>query len=231
MIELQPGRTKESVAAAAASMEVCGCSPLQISDVCIDKSMSYIYGTLASFPNAVLTTDGFHVVAAANRTVDLARREEVKQNAQLKGTRWMPLKDSSKLCAKQQELLTAIEKSRTFSRTARAYQYKEQLRELLQGKQPHVVEKKLLSWCSRVRKSLVTHMHDVADMIKQHLDAIVAWTRSRLTNGFLESLHSTFQAAKRKAKGYRSFATIRALYFPLAGQLNYGDIFDKLLPT
>lgn len=193
--------------------------------------MSYIYGTQESFPNAVLTTDKFLVVAAANRAVDLTRREEVKHNAQLKGTRWMLLKDASSWSARQQELLTTIEKSRTFSQSARAYQYKEQLREILQGKLPNVVEKKLLSWCSRVRKSLVSHMHDVAEMIKRHLDAIVAWTRSRLTNGFLESLHSKFQAAKRKAKGYRSFAAIRAMYFLLAGQLNFGDIFDELLPT
>jgi len=127
--------------------------------------------------------------------------------------------------------LATVKKSVTFSRTARAYQYKEQLREILQGKQPNVVTKTLRSWCGRVRKSLVTRMHEVADMIIRHLDAIVEWTRSRLTNGFLESLHSKFQAAKRRARGYRSFATIRAMYFLLAGKLDFGHIFDEFLPT
>jgi hypothetical protein len=33
------------------------------------------------------------------------------------------------------------------------------------------------------------------------------------TNGFLETLNGLFQAAKRKARGYRQFATTRTVVF------------------
>jgi transposase len=41
-------------------------------------------------------------------------------------------------------------------------------------------------------------MKEVARMIRSHPEGIVAWARSRMTNGFLESLNGLFQAAKAK---------------------------------
>ena len=36
----------------------------------------------------------------------------------------------------------------------------------------------------------------VARMIRRHIDGIVAWVRSRQTNGFPETINGLFQAAK-----------------------------------
>ena len=49
-------------------------------------------------------------------------------------------------------------------------------------------------------------------------------TRTRQTNGFLEAINGVFQAAKRKARGYSSFSTIRAVIFLLAGKLDFGKL-------
>jgi transposase len=65
-------------------------------------------------------------------------------------------------------------------------------------------------------------------MIKTHLEGIVAWTRSRQTNGFLEAINGLFQAAKRKARGYASFSTIRTIVFLIAGKLNFSNINPHL---
>lgn len=64
----------------------------------------------------------------------------------------------------------------------------------------------------------------VATMICNHLEGIVAWARSRQTNGFLEALNGLFQAAKRKARGYKSFSTIRTVIFLLAGKLDFTQV-------
>ena len=37
-------------------------------------------------------------------------------------------------------------------------------------------------------------------MIPSHFDGIIAWTKARQTNGFIEALNGLFQAAKRKAR-------------------------------
>lgn len=67
-------------------------------------------------------------------------------------------------------------------------------------------------------------MKDVAQLIRNHLDGIVAWTRSRQTNGFLEALNELFQATKRKARGYGRFDTIRTVIFLFVGKLDFSKI-------
>ena len=39
--------------------------------------------------------------------------------------------------------------------------------------------------------------------------------------GFLEALNGLFQAAKRKARGYRRLSTIRTIIFLIAGKLDF----------
>ncbi len=69
-------------------------------------------------------------------------------------------------------------------------------------------------------------MKAVARMIRRHFDGITAWARTRQTNGFIEALNGLFQSAKRKARGYLSFRTIRTVFFLIAGKLD----FSKLNP-
>jgi hypothetical protein len=46
----------------------------------------------------------------------------------------------------------------------------------------------------------VEPMSDVARMIREHFDGVMARVYSRQTNGFLEAIDDLFQAAKRKAR-------------------------------
>jgi transposase len=64
-----------------------------------------------------------------------------------------------------------------------------------------------------VLRSKVEPMKEVAQLIRNHFDGILAWVASRQTNGFLEAINGLFQAAKRKARGYVRFHTIRTVIF------------------
>jgi transposase len=57
-----------------------------------------------------------------------------------------------------------------------------------------------------------------------HFDGIVAWTQTRQTTGFVEAINGLFQAAKRKARGYTRFQTMRTVLFLIAGKLNFSEI-------
>ena len=63
-------------------------------------------------------------------------------------------------------------------------------------------------WRINVNRSKVEPMKAIAKMIRAHLEGIVAWTRTRQTNGFIEALNGLFQAAKRKARGYSRLSTL-----------------------
>jgi transposase len=70
-------------------------------------------------------------------------------------------------------------------------------------------------------RSRVAPMKEVARMIRTHFDGIVAWTQIRQANGFIEALNGLFQAAKRKARGYTRFVTMRTALFLIAGKLDF----------
>lgn len=198
-----------------------GGEPQAIRAVSIDMSPAYIKGVAEHLPNATVTFDKFHVIAHASHALDLTRRAEQKRDPQLKGLRWTLLKDRRRLSDARQADLDALLANLTTKRTARAWQYREDLREILNRKQINVVREMLRQWCTNVMRSKVEPMKAVAQMIRKHLEGVVAWARTRMTNGFLEALNGLFQAAKRKARGYRRLSTIRTVIFLIAGKLDF----------
>ena len=199
-------------------------NPEQITSVSMDMSPAFIKGVTKHLPNARITFDKFHVVAHASGAVDKMRRQEQKTDPSLKGLRWVLLKDQSKLTESQQADLKAFTANVTTKRTARAWFYREQLREILDRKQINVVSALLKRWCTNVNRSKVEPMKQVASMIAKHFDGIIAWAQTRQTNGFLEAINGLFQAAKRRARGYGTFRTMRTVIFLVAGNLKFSSI-------
>lgn len=214
-------REAEAIARLAEDLRAHGGDPEAIEAVSIDMSPAYIKGVTTHLPQAHITFDKFHVIAHASHALDLTRRAEQKRDPTLKGLRWALLKDRDRLSDARRADLDALLAHLTTKRTARAWQYREDLREILQRKQVNVVRAMLAQWCTNVMRSKVEPMKAVASMVRTHLEGIVAWSRSRLTNGFLEALNGLFQAAKRKARGYRRFSTIRTVLFLIAGKLDF----------
>ena len=218
------GRDVATIGAFAEDLKAHGGDPQTIESISIDMSPAFIKGVTANLPNATITFDKFHVIAHASAAVDKMRRIEQRTDPSLKGLRWKLLKDRDTLTPAARADLDALVAQVTTKRTARAWTYKEQLREILNRKQINVVRDMLCQWTTNVMRSKVEPMKDVAKMIRKHLEGIVAWTRTRQTNGFLEAINGLFQAAKRKARGYASFSTIRTMVFLLAGKLDFGKL-------
>jgi transposase len=82
----------------------------------------------------------------------------------------------------------------------------------------------LQHWCSCVMRSKVEPMKEVAQLVRRHIDGIVAWAQTRQTNGFLEALNGLFQAAKRRARGFTRLSTIRTVIFLIAGKLDFATL-------
>ena len=218
------GREADTVGAFASNLRAHGGKPTQITSISIDMSPAFIKGVEEHFPKAQITFDKFHVIAHASEAITAMRREEQQRDPSLKGLRWVLLKDRSKLTHAQRAELDGLLSRMTTTRTARAWHYREQLRDILTRKQPTVVARLLNGWCSNVLRSKVEPMKKVAEMIRSHFHGILAWVHSRQTNGFLEAINGLFQAAKRKARGYTRFRTIRTVIFMIAGKLDFSRI-------
>src|SRR5277367_3728938 len=199
-------------------------APEQVRLVSIDMSPAFLKGVAEHLPNARVTFDKFHVVAHASAAVDQMRRLEQRTDPSLKGLRWTLLKDRDRLSDEGRADLDTLIAQAATKRTARAWLYREHLREILDRKQINVVSAMLKQWCTNVMRSKVEPMREVAKMIREHFDGIVAWTQTRQTNGFIEALNGLFQAAKRKARGYTRFTTMRTVLFLIAGKLDFSHI-------
>jgi transposase len=222
------GRGAQVVAELAEHLDGHSCPPSQIRQVSMDMSAAYIKGVGEHLPNAQITFDKFHVIAHASAAVDKTRRVEQRSDpelgAQLKGMRWTLLKDVFSLKPEAGAALQALLTAPRLTMTARAWAYKERLRLAMQHKQINVLRRLLLHWCSCVMRSKIDAMKEVATMIRSHIEGVVAWAQTRQTNGFLEAINGLFQAAKRRARGYGRFDTIKTVIFLIAGKLDFQAI-------
>jgi transposase len=215
------GRDSATIQELAADLQAHGCARETIESVSIDMSPAFIKGCAEHLPNARITFDKFHVVWHASTAVDRMRRIEQRTDKSLKGLRWSLLKDRSRLKPEAAADLDALIAKMTTVRTARAWLYKEQLREILDRKQINVVRAMLAHWCTCVMRSKVEPMKEVATLVRRHLEGIVAWAQTRQTNAFLEALNGLFQAAKRRARGFTRLSTIKTVIFLIAGKLDF----------
>jgi transposase len=218
------GRDAKTIEQLAQYLGDHGCPSESIAQASIDMSPAFIAGVTKHLPNARITFDKFHVIGHASTAVDKMRRIEQRTDKSLKGMRWTLLKDTAKLKPEAAADLDALIAKMAVKRTARAWVYKEQLREILERKQINVVRAMLEHWCTCVMRSKVDPMKDVVRMIRTHLEGIVAWAQTRQTNGFLEAINGLFQAAKRRARGFTRIDTIRTVIFLIAGKLDFSVI-------
>lgn len=226
VVFVDEGHGIQSIANFARELPLHGSHPSRIESVSIDMSPAYIRGVTEYLQNATITFDKFHIIANASTAVDRMRAIEQRTDPDLKvkGLRWVLLRDRQKLSPLQRADLDMLIANLISKRTARAWVYREQLRAILNRKQIHVVRRLLHQWCTNVNRSRVEPMKKVASMIRSHMDGIVAWARTRQTNGFIEALNGLFQAAKRKARGYGRLRTFRTVIFLIAGKLDFAKV-------
>jgi transposase len=199
-------------------LEAHGGKADNITEVCMDMSPAFIKGAEQNFPKASITFDKFHVIQAANEAVDEVRRTERKSCVELKDTRYMWLKNPENLTTTQQETMAKLKDCDLD--TAKAYRMRLILQEIYRypATIAPMVLKDWIQWGLRCR---LTPMVEVAQMLQNHYEGVVRWFSSKLTNGLLEGVNSLFQAAKRKARGYRSDKNLIAIVYVLAGKLNF----------
>ena len=221
VIAVAEGRGADSIAQLTTELQSRHCPAEQITSVSIDMSPAFIRGCAEHLPNARVTFDKFHVIGHANAAVDRMRRIEQRSDKSIKGMRWSLLKNRASLKPEAAADLDALIARMATVRTARAWVYKEQLRQILARKQINVARDMLKHWCTCVMRSKVEPMKEVAAMVRRHLEGIVALAQTRQTNGFLEALNGLFQAAKRRARGFATFNTIKVVVFLIAGKLDF----------
>jgi transposase len=217
------GKDASTVARFADDLEEHGGDASRVKQVSIDMSQAFIKGVGDNLTEAEITFDKFHAVKLVNDAVDKVRREEAKTRPELKRSRYLWLKNENNLSDTGRETLAAL--SKMHLRTGRAYQMRLAFQEMYAQPSRQWGELFLDRWLGWARRCRIEPMKAAARTIAEHRDGILAWFDSRIANGIVEGINSLVQAAKARARGYRSVANLAAMTYLLAGRL------DLRLPT
>jgi hypothetical protein len=79
----------------------------------------------------------------------------------------------------------------------------------------------LQQWCTNVMRSKVEPMKDVARLIRPTLRRHCCLDSDAPDQRLHRAINGLFQAAKRKARGYARFETMRTVLFLIAGKLDF----------
>lgn len=214
-----PGKDSATVAAFAEDLTAHGGDPLAITEVSSDMSPAFVKGITKHLPNASITFDKFHNVSLVNDAVDKVRRLERQDHPELSGSRYIWLKNPANLTTNQQSQLAAFDLTRCHLKTARAYQIRLAFQDLY-NQPPAQAETYLNKWYFWATHSRIQPIIDAAKTIRRHQEGVLRWFTSKINNGILEGINSLVQAAKAKARGYRSNRNFASIIYLIAGKFD-----------
>jgi len=214
------GRSAATVAAFADDLKAHGGDPNAVTEACLDMSPAFIKGVGQSLPNASITFDKFHLKKIITDAVDRTRRTERHEFPELKGMRYALLRNEETMNDEQLEFASTILLRKSTMKTARAFHLKLAFDELYSMRTPTAARRYLTRWCHWAVRRRVPAMIDAAKTIRRHFDGVLRWFSSHITNGILEGINSLVQAAKTKARGYRSTRNLITMTYLIAGRLD-----------
>jgi len=222
VVYVAEGKDAGTVTEFADFLEAHGGARETVSDASIDMSAAFEAGIRQNFENAEITFDKFHVIKLANEAVDDVRRHEARNNFQIKGRRYIFLKNVDRLTQEEKEALSRLEAQNLD--TTQAMQIRMNLQQLFKM-DAKTARRFLARWNAWVQVSDLAPMKKLAKTIMSKADGVLRSIATGLSNGVMEAINANVQAAKRKAKGYRTKRNLKAIVY-----LTAGDVLQSL-PT
>lgn len=191
--------------------------------VTLDLSGAFIKAVKKSAPQAKLIFDRFHIQKLVHEALDEVRRElartaDAEEKKTLKGTRYALHKRDWNLSPLERGKLEDLE---AFNKPLyRAYLLKEMLVAALDRRQPNVARDKIIQWLASARDSGLAPFQKAARTIGKHIDGVIEYIRTGLSNGRIEGLNGKARTLTRRAYGFHSAASLISLLFLCCGGIH-----------
>jgi transposase len=99
----------------------------------------------------------------------------------------------------------------------RAYLLKEMLKKALDYRQPKRARETLQDWLAWASRSKLEPFVRTARTIRKHFEGIVAYVKTRLTNGLVEGLNNKLRVVARRAYGFHTAGALISMLFLTSG--------------
>jgi len=183
--------------------------------------------------HAAIVHDPFHVMKLAGKCLDEVRRDVFfRAGPELRGIgrgkRWLLLRAWEKTTdAQRVDLAVLLAHNRTL---ARAYQIKEELREVLHAPTGPDLEVGLQRILRRTQNRANVPLRRLHDTLNERWNEIVALGTHRPPTGRVEALNNNWETLVRRGRGYRNHAyLLRKLRFMVANPIRSVDGIKRFL--
>ncbi len=186
-------------------------------------SGAFLKGPLMQRSNAEIAFDRYHLNSHLSKAVDEVRREQSKHHRDLReNTRYMWSGRPRNLTDRQRDLLDELLAQPL--ETVRAYTLSQQSGSFYELDDPDTAAEYLRRWITAVDASAFEPLQKFARMLEDHWLEVVRWHLSCVSNGLLEGLGSLSQAAKHRARAYRTNRNFITMIYLIVGKLNAGPV-------
>jgi transposase len=197
--------------------------------ITLDGSSVYRPVAVQRASQATLCLDPFHVIKWCNEALDEFYRAQPAPPPEFLGhgqfsirawrrTRLALRRGAEKLDENHQALVRAVRRHNY--RLFRAWELKEQLRELYRSVDPEVAPRYLKRWCSSALRSHIPAFRILARRVRRNFDAIIAAVQLGLSNSRLEGINSKVRVIQRRGYGHPSADSLSTMIYPCLSGIN-----------
>lgn len=192
--------------------------------VSMDMSAAYQKAVREALPHAEVVFDRFHVARLAQQALEEVRRDqmrelEAEERKALKGSRWALLKRSDTL---NEDDVVKISQIQKFNRPLyRAYLLDESFLEIFDAPDATSARREIKSWLSWACRSRLKPFVRLARTVRDHLDGILRFIDSRLTNARLEGMNNKIRLLSHRAYGFHSAESLIAMIYLCCSEIAF----------
>ena len=201
-----------------------------IKTVSMDMASSYTSWAADFLPNATIVIDRFHVIKALNDRVDKARRKvmamvDEKTAKQIKGNRFVFLKNRENLTPKEEKKLARAEKIKECSTLMEVHLFKERMRSIYKNAKTYADAAPLFDeWTNDASASEVPELRSAAKTFKRNRDGILAyWSSGGMNNAATEGFNRKTRGLLETAYGFHDYKFLRLRIFDLGERKSIKD--------
>jgi transposase len=187
-----------------------------VEEVTTDMWDAYVEAAREAFgERVVVTIDRFHVMKNFQECLTAARRELQRQlseaeRGELKGSRWLWVTNPESLTAEKRQELEVLQKR--FPQLGRLSEQREALRAIFEDPKianPGQGRRRLEKWMEQVQESGLESLSKFCKTLRNWLDKIANYFRSRSSNGRTEGLNRGMRSILWRAFGMVNFQNFR----------------------
>jgi transposase len=194
--------------------------------VSIDMWRAYISSIKKVFPDSDIVHDRFHIMKYLNNAVNSTRilenKELIKQkNGTLIDSKYLYLRNEENMSETQIDKFSRIKNLDL--KTSKAWRIKETFKAFFDCDTINKAKSFFSQWYLDVKNEKIPHMIEVAEMLRNHIEGLLSYSKHKISNGIAENINGRIQRIKTVGRGFRAFKNYRTVIMFHLGNL---DLFQ-----